>query len=218
MIETEKGKDVTIMHTVRRVRSVVPMQTAKTGYIVVSLILSLLGLLLLFRPDISTAMIGNFAGTLLLVFGVIKIIGYYSKDLYRLAFQYDLAFGILLMVLGIVILTKPENLLHFLCVVTGLYVTADSLLKLQTAHDAREFGLRKWWVILAAAVLSGAVGILLMLRPSASVSLLMRLFGGVLLAEGILNLLTVLMTVKIIRNQVPDVIEVHSEEGDIHYD
>ena len=202
------------MQTIRKVRSVVPMQTAKTGYIVVSLALCLLGLFLMIRPDISTAFIGNFAGTLLLIFGIIKIIGYYSKDLYRLAFQFDLAFGILLLILGCVILSKPENLLHFLCVVTGMYVTADSLMKLQTAHDARAFGIASWWVILSAALATGLVGILLMLRPSQSVSLLMRLFGGVLLAEGILNYVTVLMTVKIVRNQVPDVIDVHGEEGD----
>lgn len=203
------------MQTVRKVRSVIPMQTAKTGYVVISMLLSLLGLVLVFRPKISTVCIGNFAGILLVVFGIIRIIGYYSKDLYRLAFQYDLAFGILLLVLGAVILTKPENLLHFLCVAAGMYVTADSLMKLQTAHDARVFGLRKWWVILAAALLTGAVGVLLMLRPSESTVLLMRLFGSVLLAEGILNLLTVLMTVKIIRNQVPDMIDANSEEGDI---
>ena len=37
----------------------------------------------------------------MLLFGFIKMIGYFSKDLYRLAFQFDLASGILLMALPI---------------------------------------------------------------------------------------------------------------------
>ena len=194
-------------------RSVFPMQTAKTGYIILSLLLCGSGAFLICRPEVSTRLLGSTAGVLLIAFGIFKLIGYFSKDLYRLAFQFDLAFGLLMLILGIVILSKPENLIHFLCISAGLYVTADGLMKLQTAQDARRFGLRSWWSILAAAVLTGILGISLMLHPAAGSSLMMRLFGGVTLAEGILNLITVLTTVKIIRHQQPDIIEVSYQEG-----
>lgn len=198
----------------RHVRSVLPMQTAKTGYIVISALLCILGASIICRPDVSTAVLGSFAGIMLIVFGIFKLIGYFSKDLYRLAFQFDLAFGILMLILGIVILTKPENLMHFLCIATGLYVTADGLMKLQTVRDSRSFGIRSWWVILIAALLTCALGIALMLRPAEGSALMMQLFGGVVLAEGLLNLATVLITVKIVKNQKPDIIDVPFEEGD----
>ena len=116
-------------------------------------------------------------------------------------------------ILGIVLLTKPQDLMRFLCAVTGFYVTADGLMKIQTAHDAQRFGLRSWWAILLTAVLTAGTGILLLVRPSQSVRLLTQLLGCVLCAEGLLNLLTVLMTVKIVRNQKPDMIEVQFEEA-----
>ena len=200
------------MSDMRTVRSVLPMQTAKAGYIVISLLMGLFGVFLFCQPDVSTAAVGDLAGILLVIFGIFKLIGYFSKDLYRLAFQFDLAFGCLLVILGIVILTKPQNLLHFLCVVTGLYVTADGLMKLQTAHDAQRFGIGSWWVLLAAALLTAGAGILLLVRPAQSVRILTQIFGIVLAAEGLLNLLTVLMTVKIVRHQKPDIIEVGYEE------
>ena len=196
----------------RTVRSVLPMQTAKVGYIVISAVLGLLGIFLMRQPDISTAAVGTAAGVLLVIFGIIRLIGYFSRDLYRLAFQFDLAVGILLLILGIILLTKPQNLLHFLCVVTGMYVTADGLMKLQTAHDAHRFGIASWWMILAAALLTSAAGVCLLVRPAQSVRIGMQLFGAVLLAEGLLNLLTVLVTVKIVRNQKPDVIDIDYEE------
>ena len=140
----------------RTVRSVLPMQTAKAGYIVISAVLGLLGIFLMRQPDVSTAAVGTAAGVLLVIFGIIRLIGYFSRDLYRLAFQFDLAVGILLLILGIILLTKPQDLLHFLCVVTGMYVTADGLMKLQTAHDAHRFGIASWWMILAAALLTSA--------------------------------------------------------------
>lgn len=196
----------------RTMRSVLPMQTAKAGYIVISAVLSLLGIFLMRQPDVSTAAVGTAAGVLLVIFGIIRLIGYFSRDLYRLAFQFDLAVGILLLILGIILLTKPQNLLHFLCVVTGMYVTADGLMKLQTAHDAHRFGIASWWMILAAALLTSAAGVCLLVRPAQSVRIGMQLFGAVLLAEGLLNLLTVLVTVKIVRNQKPDVIDIDYEE------
>lgn len=196
----------------RTVRSVLPMQTAKVGYIVISAVLGLLGIFLMRQPDISTAAVGTAAGVLLVIFGIIRLIGYFSRDLYRLAFQFDLAVGILLLILGIILLTKPQDLLHFLCVVTGMYVTADGLMKLQTAHDAHRFGIASWWMILAAALLTSAAGVCLLVRPAQSVRIGMQLFGAVLLAEGLLNLLTVLVTVKIVRNQKPDVIDIDYEE------
>ncbi|HAG13298.1 MAG TPA: hypothetical protein DCG49_05490 [Ruminococcus sp.] len=196
------------------VRSVLPMQTAKTGYIIISLLLCAAGIFLAVHPETGVAAVGSIAGGILIVFGVIKLIGYFSKDLYRLAFQFDFAAGLLLIVLGTVILTKPANLLHFLCVVTGLYVTTDGLLKLQTAQEAKRFGLRSWGLILAAALLTAAVGVVLLVHPSESTVLLLQIFGAVLLAEGALNLITVLMTVKIIRHQIPDVMETKVREGD----
>ena len=196
----------------RSVRSVLPMQTAKAGYIGISAVIGLLGIFLIRQPDVSAAAVGTAAGVLLVTFGIIRLIGYFSRDLYRLAFQFDLAFGILPVILGIILLTKPQDLLHFLCTVTGLYVTADGLMKLQTAHDAHRFGIRAWRAIAAAALLTAAAGICLLIRPVQSVHLLMQLFGAVMLAEALLSLLTALMTVKIVRNQKPDVIEVPYKE------
>ena len=56
------------------------------------------------------------------------------------------------------------------------------------------------------AIMAVVIGILLVFRTAESARTLMILLGTSLLADGILNLITVLTTVKIIRNQYPDVI------------
>lgn len=75
-------------------------QAAKIGYLIISVLLCLLGIALIAVPDFSAALLCKLMGVLMLLFGLIKITGYCAKDLYRLAFQFDLAFGILLMALG----------------------------------------------------------------------------------------------------------------------
>ena len=193
-------------------RSVAPMKTAKIGYIVMSVLFCVLGVVLLFTPGVSALWIGRLLGIGLILFGAIKLVGYFSRDLFRLAFQYDLAFGLLLMALGIVTLSHPGDALSFLCVMFGIPVLADGLFKIQIAMDSRQFGIRNWWLVLVLAALTCVVGVVLVFRPMTGVRALTALMGLSLLCDGVLNLSVALCTVKIVDYQRPDVIETDDYE------
>ena len=135
-------------------RSVVPMKTAKIGYLVISVLFCVLGIVLIAAPGTSVVWLGRLLGIGMIVFGAIKLVGYFSRDLFRLAFQYDLAFGILLIALGIVTLARPGGAMSFLCIVFGIPVLADGLFKIQISLDAKRFGIEKWWVVLLLAALN----------------------------------------------------------------
>ena len=61
---------------------------------VISMVVGLvLGVVLFVWPGVSVAVIGELLGIGMIVFGAVKVAGYLSRDLFRLAFQYDLAFG-----------------------------------------------------------------------------------------------------------------------------
>jgi len=188
-------------------RNILPMRTAKTGYIVLSAVLFLLGCVLCIFPRTVGDVFANVLGIAMILFGIIKVIGYFSKDLFRLAFQYDLAFGILITLLGAATIARPDGLLEFLCMVIGTLILADGLFKIQMSMDARQFGIHKWWLILSLAVIAGVFGTLLLFNPSKGSLVIMRLVGIALMAEGIMNLVTVLTAVKIIKHQKKDVLE-----------
>ena len=194
-----------------QMRNIAPMRTAKTGYVIMSVMFVLFGLLLLADPDHMGRAAGSIIGVALMLFGIFKMVGYFSKDLFRLAFQYDLAFGILLEVLGIIILSKPSNFIDFITVVIGIAFLADGLLKIQISLDSRKFGISKWWTVLAMAILTGAVGAVLVVSPAWGSELLLRILGIAFITEGILNFITVITAVKIIRHQRPDVIDTKGE-------
>ena len=188
-------------------RSVTPMRAAKTGYVVMSIVFCVVGVLFIALPARSAVMIGRVLGAAMAAFGAVKLVGYFSRDLYRLAFQYDLEFGILLIALGVIVLLRTNGVMDFICIAAGVSILADGLFKIQIAIDARRFGIRDWWLILLLAVVTGGVGLLLVFRPWESVQVLTVLLGAALLAEGVLNLCVALSTVKIVKNQRPDVIE-----------
>lgn len=188
-------------------RSVAPMKIAKIGYIVISSILCVLGIMLTAAPELSVSVIGSICGVILIVFGIIRLIGFFSKDLYRLAFQYDLAFGIMMLILGNSMLLHPGNLMSFISITLGFSFLADGLFKIQIAIDSKAFGIQTWWLVLITAVITAIFGVILISRPSESRRILIRLTGLTMLCEGILNLSTMITAVKIIKYQKPDRIE-----------
>lgn len=195
-----------------KMRSVTPMRIAKIGYIVMSVMFCVAGALFIALPDISITMIGISMGIAMIVFGIVKLVGYFSRDLFRLAFQFDLELGILLLVLGLIVLIRPDDLMTFMCIALGISILTDGLFKVQIALDSKRFGIKSWWVILALAVVAGTIGVFLMFRSAKSAQFLTVLLGVSILAEGILNLYTVISTVLIIKHQQPDVIEIEYSE------
>ena len=189
-------------------RSTAMIRTAKIGYIVLSVAIAALGLMMLIQPNHSSNWMGRAIGALMAVFGVIKLIGYYSRDLYRLAFQHDLALGILLIALGLAVLLKPGWAVNMLGVALGIEIVTEGLFRVQTSLDARRFGLESWWLIFALAIVTGGVGVALILWPETGAGALIRLLGASLLAEGLLDLCVALVAVKIIAHQRPEVMEI----------
>ena len=190
-----------------KMRSVTPMRIAKIGYIVMSVLFCLAGVLFIAMPEISTKIIGICIGISMILFGTVRLIGYFSKDLYRLAFQFDLEFGILMMILGVIVLFNPENLMAFICVVIGISILLDGLFKIRIALDSKQFGIKSWWLILALAIVTGVIGVFLIFDSATGSELMTVILGLTLLSEGILNLSTVISTVLIVKNQAPDIIE-----------
>lgn len=188
------------------------IQAAKIGYLTMSILLCALGCILIAVPDFSLVLFCRLVGILMILFGFIKIIGYCSRDLYRLAFQYDLALGLLLMALGVLFIVRVNAIIPIICTILGICVFIDALLKIQISIDSKAFGISLWWLILSAAVVTGAAGFMLILRPWESAKVVMILLGIALITEGLLNLITVLAVVKLIRRQQPTIIDTEYRE------
>ena len=176
------------------------LKLAKNGYIVMSILFMILGICLIIWPDCSMAVFCTAVGIMLIAYGCIKIIGYFSRDFYCLAFQFDLAFGVLLAAVGVIIIVRRNLVVNLIFGIFGVLILADALFKIQMSIDAKKFGLSLWWRILLMAILTGVLGVLLLIRPFEAAEVMMILVGVSVLFEGILNLCVVIYTVKIIKN------------------
>ena len=183
------------------------LKIVKNAYSIMTVCLILVGAILLFWPQMGLDTICKIYGIFLVIYGIAKLSGYFARDLFQLAFQFDLAYGILLIVLGLIVLVRPVQLVSFFCLVLGICILADGLFKIQAASDSKRFGLRPWWLILTLAIMACLAGLLLVFRPMDGARALLILLGIAMLAEGILNLCVACSMIKIIRHQQPDVLD-----------
>ena len=106
------------------------------------------------------------------------------RRVYRLAFQFDFAIGILCALLAGLLAFLPQRVLPTLPVLLSVYVILDALLKLQIAMDARRFGMESWIAILCSSLLLGFGGLFALsalyssfLTPSVAIGIALGLDG-----------------------------------------
>ena len=169
---------------------------ARFGYLLISALFCCTAFAIWLWPDYSPQAACCVSGTILLGYGVIRILGFFSDDPYCPAFHYDLACGLLFMVVGTVIWIKGVRSYPYLIPGLGWIALLDSLCKIQMSKEARDFGLHQWRMILLAAILTGISSFLLILDGFPGPQATKILTGCTLLLEGILNWFTVSYDVK----------------------
>ena len=125
----------------------------------------------------------------------------------RLAFQYDLEFGIILILAGAVIAAHPTMTLGVISALFGIVTLLDGLFKSRIALESKKFGIEGWWIIMALGIISDVAGVALIIRPTEYIGVISVMLGISLISDGLLNLAVVLETVKIVKNQYPDIID-----------
>lgn len=144
------------------------IRMARDGYVLISIIFYIVGIVCMTIPSISP-----------------------------LVLQYDLACGIFLIVLGVIVLGCNLRIRSYLSPGLGLLILLDAVLKVQTAKDAKVFGLEIWKWILTLSIIVATFGILIIIKPFQESQISHVIIGCGFFAEGLMNHLTVKDTVKI---------------------
>ena len=154
----------------------------------------LLGLLFILTPQTSANVICYVAGILLIASGIVAVISYLASG--RLFGSYALVFGIVLLVCGVFCLLRPEVIQGLLTVIFGVFLIIDGMVTLQDGIDCARAKLGGWWVLAALAVITIALGCVVLFGKFDSV---MLLAGISLLIDGVFDILATLFFSKRIR-------------------
>ena len=156
-----------------------------------------LGLVLLLLPGISTKIVGYVLGALAIAFGVGRAVKYFQqKHIYPEFFRGDLMLGMLVGALGILIIANVEMVISLAPIAFGVALVSNGVVGLQRAFVAKLGAYKQWWLLLAFALITLAMGVVLIINPFATVKLAISIVGACLIYEGVSDLLTMLLAGK----------------------
>ena len=169
---------------------------AKYGYMTLSVLFFLAGLVYMFLPDLPEMAVCLMLGILLIVYGAVKLVGYLAPDRYSLAFQYDMASAIILLILGLLVLIFNVRAYRHLPSFLGFLILLDSAMSIQISKDAAKFGIRTWVLLLVVSIITALFAVLILIDPFESGRLHHICIGLAALAEGVMKYCVVLCTVE----------------------
>ena len=168
----------------------------KLIYIILSIIFILSGACMALFPDFFAFAICYITGGICIVHGVMRLIGYFSNELYKIAFQFDLALGMVSVFIGLICVFNAEGVLKFIPIIIGIFTLISGALKIQSSLDARRFGMSKWWAMLIGSVITMILGALLILCSLESMYAMIVILGITLIIDGIQSLFLLIYAVK----------------------
>ena len=162
------------------------------AYLLLSVFLVGMGVCLVMWPQLSADMACMIVGGGAMLFGLVKIVFYFVRQVNAMVEQYDFSTGLLSIAAGTVLLVQPDEMLRLLPQVLAVCMLVDCVFKIQVVLDAKRLGSAVWFLQLLAVMICIGWGVCLLLQPFGLDKYLSQMFAGGLIVEGVLNLLTVL--------------------------
>ncbi len=182
----------------------------KWAYLLVSVFFIALGVLLVLQPDMSMINFCRFLGGVAALFGVVRVIGYFIRELDGVGLRYDFATGAFAIIAGALLIWRAPEMAGIMAVVIGLFILVDCVFKLQVAMDSKRMGANAWWITLLFTCVSMVLGLLLVFDTFKGQQVLSIMMGISLVADGLQNLCTVIYAaifVKEVKQAVKDAVD-----------
>lgn len=164
------------------------LKKIKTNVVISSLLCVILGLVLVIRPGLSMRIVCTAVGIVLIVAGVTRMIDYFAARDGSMYSQVNLVFGIVLAVVGVWIVVKPDTVLAIIPIIVGIVIVIHGLHNIRQAMELWRDKYDKWWVACIMGVLTVGFGVLLICRPFAAIDTVVMMIGIFLIYDGISNI------------------------------
>lgn len=168
----------------------------RTGWmsILISVVFAIVGAILIWKPDETIKIISYILGIIFIVIGASRIISSISsKGKYDL-YNYDIIFGILGIIIGIVAMIYSNAIATLLNIIIGIWIIYTALLRLNVAMKIKKQTTNTWIYVLALALIMLACGIYIILDTRAIVTTI----GIILLIYSIIDIIEEVIFIKTI--------------------
>lgn len=141
----------------------------KSGYIniIESLIFIVIGIVLMWKPEETLAFISYILGGIFCIVGILKIVNYVHAKGKNDLFNYDLVYGIMAIVIGIITIAYSGTILNIFRIIIGVWIIYSALVRGSSAMKLKNPKSKVWIYTLALAIAMLICGIYVIVNSGA---------------------------------------------------
>lgn len=190
------------------------MKSFLRSSIISSLVLLALGLLLIFKSEVTIYTISYVIGGLLIAVGAIAIIKFIT-NIKSTENNYDLniVYGAVCVIMGILVIKSPKAIASIIPIVLGVVIIASSATKLQYTLQIKDKGNDLWKSTIIISLISLLCGVILVFNPFKAAVGITRIVGIFISIYAVLDIASTFSIKKTI-NEV-EVIEAKVDDAEI---
>ena len=152
-----------------------------------------LGIFFVVRPGTTFRVIGNVIAILMLIIGIIHICLYFTKKNFEGIQKNGLVTGIILSIVSIYLLLKPEFLESLVGFIIGFMILLAGVTQLQNAVDLFYFKNKAWPFMLVTAAILIILGIIALVNPFSATETFVEATGVFVIISAIFKLISILI-------------------------
>lgn len=170
------------------------------GVFTVSAAFILLGLLLLFIPQIKPLYLAYILSIAFIVVGIMWIVQYFLTESYRNINRYGFSAGTLLVVLGICAMLKAEEISTYFLLCMGFLIMVMGIVQLQNALDLMALKDPMWKIVLSLSLAVILCAIITVMNPFQTTENLARFTYIVMVIDGIFGIASMIFLAISLKN------------------
>lgn len=149
------------------------------GMLVYTIIMLVVGIIFAVNPATSINVMTGFIAILAMLLGGYFVFDYIKTPSEKKLLSFSLAFGIVLIGIGLFIFLKRDALINFITVLIGITLIVKAIYKLQIALNIRKIT-KGWKYNLLVALLTFTMGCILVIYPNGAAETFLRIIGIVI--------------------------------------
>ncbi len=144
----------------------------KTGWISIleAVIFAILGAIMVWKPEGTVRTISYILGSIFIIIGICKIINYFSAKGKYDFYNYDLIYGLMACVLGIVTIIYSNTIGAIFRIIIGIWIIYSSFIRMSLSFKLKALKLDIWVYSLILAIVMLVCGLYVTMNAGAIVT------------------------------------------------
>ena len=153
--------------------------------ILTSIAIGILGLIILFNPNETIALLSLILGIIIMIIGIGKIISYIILRKESNFSNYDLIYGIIAIVISIIMLANANAFATIVRVIIGIWIAYTGIMKLIYALNLKSLSSSSWIAVMIMAIITIIAGVYIAIDSS----ILIMVFVVILIAYAVIDII-----------------------------